>query len=104
LIKTTDIQIIEPETVFIMAQEEITLFDLPSKDRNACWSPNPWKGTQVYHIPLVPLVHTPKLISFLARLVLNFKKIDYKTVWLEYPAIEPTLKPQLGPSLPSLQH
>ncbi|OCL06103.1 hypothetical protein AOQ84DRAFT_390428 [Glonium stellatum] len=46
------------------------LYDLPSKDRNACWSLNPWK----------------------TRLLLNYKGIDYKTEWLEYPDVAPTLK------------
>jgi hypothetical protein len=27
-----------------------------------------------------------------ARLLLNYKGIDYETKWLEYPDIEPTLK------------
>lgn len=34
------------------------------------------------------------LLTFLARLVLNFKGIDYKTTWVEYPDIEATLSPQ----------
>jgi len=49
---------------------QIILFDLPSKDRCACWSYNPWK----------------------IRLALNFKGIDYKTEWLEYPDIAAKFK------------
>ncbi|KAK1517630.1 uncharacterized protein CCOS01_11887 [Colletotrichum costaricense] len=50
--------------------EKLIFFDIP--DRNgACWSLNPWK----------------------TRLTLNYKGIDYKTEWLEYPDIEPRLKP-----------
>ncbi|GJC88881.1 glutathione S-transferase-like protein ustS [Colletotrichum liriopes] len=50
--------------------QQLTLFDIP--DRNStCWSLNPWK----------------------IRLALNHKGIDYKTEWLEYPDIEPRLKP-----------
>ncbi|KAF2142241.1 uncharacterized protein K452DRAFT_271090 [Aplosporella prunicola CBS 121167] len=52
-----------------MAQQ-LTLFDLPSKGRNAAWSYNPWK----------------------TRLALNYKNVDYKTEWLEYPDVAPTLK------------
>jgi len=33
-----------------------------------------------------------------ARLALNYKKLDYKTEWLEYPDVEPTLKNQSVPS------
>ncbi|KAF2491132.1 hypothetical protein BU16DRAFT_621782 [Lophium mytilinum] len=49
---------------------QIILFDLPSKDRCACWSYNPWK----------------------TRLTLNFKGVDYTTEWLEYPDIAARLK------------
>jgi hypothetical protein len=33
--------------------------------------------------------------NFLARLALNFKGLDYKTVWVEYPDIKPTFSPEL---------
>ncbi|KAI4120318.1 MAG: hypothetical protein LQ341_007559 [Variospora aurantia] len=46
---------------------EITLFDLPSKPTNKCWSGNAWK----------------------TRLVLNYKSIPYTTEWLEFPDIAP---------------
>ncbi|KXH27947.1 hypothetical protein CNYM01_04547 [Colletotrichum nymphaeae SA-01] len=50
--------------------EKLILFDIP--DRNGtCWSLNPWK----------------------TRLTLNYKGIDYKTEWLEYPDMGPRLKP-----------
>ncbi|EMC92108.1 hypothetical protein BAUCODRAFT_276412 [Baudoinia panamericana UAMH 10762] len=48
---------------------EVTLYDIPSRG-GVCWSLNPWK----------------------ARLALNYKSIPYKTEWLEYPDIAPTLK------------
>jgi len=57
---------------------ELTLFDLPSKDRNACWSLNPWK----------------------TRLALNYKGIDYETCWVEYPGIESKFSPHLPPNAP----
>ncbi|KAF2804887.1 uncharacterized protein BDZ99DRAFT_467126 [Mytilinidion resinicola] len=46
------------------------LYDIPSKKPLESWSLNPWK----------------------TRLALNFKKIDYQTEWVEYPAIAPLLK------------
>ncbi|KAH6689779.1 hypothetical protein F5X68DRAFT_204266 [Plectosphaerella plurivora] len=54
-----------------MAEDKFILYDIPSKDKAAgCWSLNPWK----------------------TRMALNFKGIDYKTQWVEYPDIEPLLK------------
>ena len=49
--------------------EEFVLFDIPGKDGLA-WSPNVWK----------------------VRAVLNYKKLPYKTEWIEFPDIEPKLK------------
>ncbi|TDZ41205.1 Glutathione S-transferase-like protein ustS [Colletotrichum trifolii] len=49
--------------------EQLVFFDIPGRDGKS-WSLNPWK----------------------IRLALNYKNIDYKTEWLEYPDIEPTLK------------
>ncbi|KAH0489441.1 hypothetical protein TgHK011_009870 [Trichoderma gracile] len=58
------------------SQQQITLFDLPSKEPNGTWSLNPWK----------------------TRLLLNYKGLDYKTEWLHYPDIAPRLKPHLPPN------
>ncbi|KAI1464289.1 putative glutathione S-transferase [Daldinia caldariorum] len=49
-----------------MANQEIVLFDLPSRPPNKSWSYNPWK----------------------TRLVLNYKNLPYKTEWVEYPDIK----------------
>jgi len=49
---------------------EIIIFDLVSKGRCACWSLNPWK----------------------TRMALNFKGIPYKTEFVEYPDLKPTLQ------------
>ncbi|KAI4290365.1 MAG: hypothetical protein L6R35_000354 [Caloplaca aegaea] len=46
---------------------QITLFDLPSKPTNKCWSANAWK----------------------TRLVLNYKSIPYTTEWIEFADIAP---------------
>ncbi|OBT70450.1 hypothetical protein VE03_00255 [Pseudogymnoascus sp. 23342-1-I1] len=56
---------------------DIILYDLPSK-QGTCWSFNPWK----------------------TRLALNFKGLDYKTVWIEYPDIKPTFSPEIPPNAP----
>ncbi|KAH6657020.1 putative glutathione S-transferase [Truncatella angustata] len=50
-----------------MSAEPIILYDLPSQAPCKCWSLNPWK----------------------TRLLLNFKGLDYKTEWVEYPDIKP---------------
>ncbi|KAF8489744.1 hypothetical protein JB92DRAFT_3012325 [Gautieria morchelliformis] len=48
----------------------ITLYDVPSDFNGKAWSLNMWK----------------------ARYALNYKGVPYKTVWLEYPEIEPTMR------------
>lgn len=49
---------------------QIVLLDLPSRSPCKCWSLNPWK----------------------IRLLLNYKGVDYKTEWTEYPDIGPRCK------------
>ncbi|KAJ6044811.1 uncharacterized protein N7446_003005 [Penicillium canescens] len=53
-----------------MASKQYTLYDLPSKAPCSTWSPNPWK----------------------TRLLFNLKGLDYRTEWVEYPDIKPTLE------------
>ncbi|KAF8515796.1 hypothetical protein BU17DRAFT_93212 [Hysterangium stoloniferum] len=53
-----------------MSDPKITFFDIASLRQLQAWSPNTWK----------------------ARLVLNYKQIPYKTVWLSFPDIEDSLK------------
>lgn len=69
---------------------QLILYDLPTKDPRVCWSYNPWKSKffSLSHFLSDPIP---------ARLVLNFKKLDYKTIWTEYPDIEPTLRDHLPP-------
>jgi hypothetical protein len=50
-------------------QPEIVLYDLACT-KNICFSPAVWR----------------------IRLMLNFKQIPYRTIFLEFPDIEPTLK------------
>jgi hypothetical protein len=74
-----------------LEMSQYILYDLPSKGRCACWSLNPWKGRFVRKCKKI---HLP--ILYIARLALNFKGVDYKTIWLEYPDVAPTLSPQFG--------
>ena len=53
--------------------DKIVLYDLASKGRCACWSPNVWK----------------------TRLVLNYKGIPYRTEWMSHPEIQDKVK-ELG--------
>jgi len=48
----------------------ITLYDIPNTNPSKAWSPNLWK----------------------ARFALNIKGLPYRTVWVEYPDIEPLCK------------
>ncbi|KAJ6530958.1 hypothetical protein DFH09DRAFT_1183768 [Mycena vulgaris] len=63
----------EPLPFFLSATTSmppIVFYDIPSTLPNKAWSPNTWK----------------------IRYALNYKGIAYKTVWLEYPEIEPLSK------------
>jgi hypothetical protein len=51
------------------AEPEIVLYDLACT-KNVCFSPAVWR----------------------IRLMLNYKRVPYKTTFLEFPDIEPTLK------------
>ncbi|KAH7153819.1 hypothetical protein DER46DRAFT_611994 [Fusarium sp. MPI-SDFR-AT-0072] len=55
-----------------MSENEITFFDIPSRSPQVCWSMNTWR----------------------TRLLLNYKGLDYKTEWLEYPEIKERLSEQ----------
>ncbi|KAI1497628.1 putative glutathione S-transferase [Biscogniauxia marginata] len=56
-----------------MASGQIIFYDLASKPPNKSWSLNPWK----------------------TRFLLNYKGLDYKTEWLQYPEIKPRFKDHL---------
>ena len=51
------------------SEPEVILYDLAST-KGVCFSPSVWR----------------------VRMLLNYKNIPYKTVFLEFPDIEPTLK------------
>ncbi|CAG7565961.1 unnamed protein product [Fusarium equiseti] len=59
-----------------MSSDTITLFDIPTKPPQVCWSMNIWR----------------------TRLLLNFKGLDYKTEWLEYPQIKERLSGHVSPN------
>jgi hypothetical protein len=80
---------------------QVILYDLPSQ-RGIAWSLNPWKSDSglIYFIE--------SMLTLLARMILNYKGIDYKvneqsrtltqvsntlqTEWIEYPDIAPKFK------------
>ncbi|VTT80926.1 unnamed protein product [Fusarium fujikuroi] len=62
-----------------MSENKITFFDIPSKSPQVCWSMNTWR-------------------RFTARLLLNYKGLDYKTEWLEYPEIKERLSKHVSPN------
>ncbi|KAL7926957.1 hypothetical protein ACQKWADRAFT_279127 [Trichoderma austrokoningii] len=59
-----------------MASEQVILFDLASQAPRTSWSLNPWK----------------------TRMLLNYKGLDYKTEWMEYPEIAPRFSPHIPPN------
>ncbi|KAL7789148.1 hypothetical protein V8C37DRAFT_386848 [Trichoderma ceciliae] len=59
-----------------MSSGTYTLFDIPSKAPRVCWSMNTWK----------------------TRLLLNYKGLDYKTEWVEYPEINARLNQHVPPN------
>ncbi|KFA78585.1 hypothetical protein S40288_09087 [Stachybotrys chartarum IBT 40288] len=56
-----------------MSSNQIILYDLPRKAPNTTWTLNAWKG----------------------RLLLNFKGLDYRMEWLEYPQMKPRFAPHV---------
>ncbi|KAL6897217.1 hypothetical protein GGI43DRAFT_111549 [Trichoderma evansii] len=59
-----------------MSSGTYTLFDIPTKAPRVCWSMNTWRS----------------------RLLLNYKGLDYKTEWVEYPNIKPRLNQHVSPN------
>lgn len=71
-----------------MASEQIVLFDLASRPPRSTWSLNPWKSDTP------PLDQNTQADKLTARLLLNYKGLNYRTEWLEYPEIQPRLQGQ----------
>ncbi|PTB37569.1 uncharacterized protein TrAFT101_005551 [Trichoderma asperellum] len=59
-----------------MGSEQITLFDLASQAPHTSWSLNPWK----------------------TRMLFNYKGLDYKTEWVDYPEIASRFSPHIPPN------
>lgn len=59
-----------------MASSPVTLLDIPTKSPTTAWSLNPWR----------------------TRLLLNYKGIDYKTEWVEFPHIQERVKDHVSPN------
>ncbi|KAL7948620.1 hypothetical protein V8C42DRAFT_351662 [Trichoderma barbatum] len=59
-----------------MSSSIYTLFDIPTKAPQVCWSMNIWR----------------------TRLLLNYKGLHYKTEWVEYPDIGPRLNQHVPPN------
>ncbi|KAK4093045.1 hypothetical protein ACCO45_012045 [Purpureocillium lilacinum] len=64
-----------------MSSGTYTLFDIPTKAPRRCWSMNTWR----------------------TRLLLNYKGLDYKTEWVEYPNIRPRLNQHVSPNEQGVQ-
>ncbi|KAH0491934.1 hypothetical protein TgHK011_003335 [Trichoderma gracile] len=65
-----------------MSSGTYTLLDIPTKEPRVCWSMNTWR----------------------TRLLLNYKGLDYKTEWVEYPDIKPRLEPHVPPNQEGRQY
>ncbi|KAJ3510855.1 hypothetical protein NLJ89_g4435 [Agrocybe chaxingu] len=67
----------------------ITFYDIPSTFPNNVWSPNTWKARRVAYL----ISNRSEVLIFgTRRYCLNYKRIPYKTEWVEYPDIEPLCK------------
>lgn len=61
-----------------MSSDAITLFDIPTKPPQVCWSMNIWRSKA---FP-AKLWYWSGYLRPAARLLLNFKGLDYKTEWV----------------------
>jgi len=75
-----------------MAVDEILLYDLSRRGGNKSWSWNVWKSKSSLVRCDAFADDKSRADRYAARLVLNYKQIPYRTVWLSHPEIEPTLK------------
>jgi glutathione S-transferase len=70
--------------------QPLILYDTPNKREvsQRCWSPNCWKARYVTCV----LSQVGICLCPYPRIVLNYKHISYKTVWVDYADVQPTLK------------
>jgi hypothetical protein len=86
------------------SEDVVVLYDIPSREPCSAWSLNPWKSKSIPQlVPTIPLMSSPRscipfrlksltsMVKQTARLVLNYKNIPYRTEWVEYPDLAPTL-------------
>ena len=64
----------------------IILYDLPSHNPQP-WAPNIWKVRYVYSLASVR-----SSLTFVCRFILNYKKLHYRTTWVEFPDVDATLR------------
>jgi hypothetical protein len=71
--------------------EPLILYDIPNKHDGQlrAWSPNTWKTRCARSCSS----HPSRSLDYTHyRFVLNYKRILYRTIWVEYPDIEPLCK------------
>jgi hypothetical protein len=61
-----------------MSSSTYTFFDIPTKPPRECWSMNTWRSKFTGSV----VVYATNVTIQLARLVLNYKGLDYKTEWV----------------------
>jgi len=87
-----------------MASDQIVLFDLASRPPRSTWSLNPWKSNSPARLDhrQEPVQDELTRSYHVARLLLNYKGLNYRTEWLEYPEIAPRLRDQSACPSPPL--
>ena len=60
-----------------MSSGTYTLFDIPTKAPRVCWSMNTWRSESALSISDERILKQDE-----ARLLLNYKGLDYKTEWV----------------------
>jgi hypothetical protein len=68
--------------------QKTIIYDIPTKETRKCWSVNIWRND----IALAGVCFDFLTNEEKVRAVLNFKHLDYETVFVEYPDIAPLLK------------
>jgi hypothetical protein len=64
--------------------EQTVLYDIPNQ-LGVAWNPNPWKSKSYPSL-------SGAMLTVSARMILNYKNVDYKTEWVEYPDLAPKFK------------
>ncbi|THH07917.1 hypothetical protein EW145_g3058 [Phellinidium pouzarii] len=72
-----------------MSQPYITLYDTPSSQSNG-WAPSIWRIRYDWISRILTLANTD--YKLLLRLILNYKRLPYKTSWVEFPELDRTMR------------